>query len=81
MASNFLQLELDEENDESGKRADLGSSGEGAIGVTEEVVAFARDISMHPETWLDFPLPENVGDDEGMLKLMFLLSFSFVIHF
>lgn len=38
-----------------------------AVGVTEEVVAFARDVAMHPETWMDFPLPENDDDDgDGM---------------
>ncbi|KAK4416354.1 hypothetical protein Salat_2460900 [Sesamum alatum] len=63
MASNFLQLESDDENEETGKKVDFTSLGEGAVGVTEEVVAFARDIAMHPETWLDFPLPQNVGDD------------------
>lgn len=30
-----------------------------AVGVTEEVLAFARNIAMHPETWLDFPLDEE----------------------
>ncbi|XAR57693.1 hypothetical protein NMG60_11025936 [Bertholletia excelsa] len=54
IASNFLQLALEEDN--------YGSSS-GAVGVTDEVVAFARDIAMHPETWLDFPLPDN--DEDG----------------
>ncbi|KAL0350477.1 UNVERIFIED_CONTAM: hypothetical protein Sradi_4196900 [Sesamum radiatum] len=63
MASNFLQLESDDENQETGKKVDFTSLGNGAVGVTEEVVAFARDIAMHPETWLDFPLPQNAGDD------------------
>ncbi|KAL5988283.1 hypothetical protein ACLOJK_036046 [Asimina triloba] len=43
----------------------FGSDGKdlvgGAIGVTDEVLAFARNIAMHPETWLDFPL--FVDDD------------------
>ncbi|KAI3451904.1 hypothetical protein Pfo_008569 [Paulownia fortunei] len=63
LASNFLQLESDDENEETGKREGFDSLGKGAVGVTEEVVAFARDVAMHPETWLDFPLPENVGDN------------------
>ncbi|KAK4393492.1 hypothetical protein Sango_1820000 [Sesamum angolense] len=63
MASNFLQLESDDENEETGKKVGFTSLGNGAVGVTEEVVAFARDIAMHPETWLDFPLPQNAGDD------------------
>ncbi|KAM5565908.1 hypothetical protein ABKV19_019757 [Rosa sericea] len=37
-----------------------------AVGVTDEVLAFARNIAMHPETWLDFPLDEeeDLGDFE-----------------
>ncbi|KAL2522636.1 BSD domain-containing protein [Forsythia ovata] len=61
MASNLLQLESDEE--EEGTR---DSSRKGAVGVTEEVVSFAGDIAMHPETWLDFPLPESDDDDFDM---------------
>ncbi|MBA0677776.1 hypothetical protein Goari_019165 [Gossypium aridum] len=57
IASNFLQF---------------GSEGEGvetyesgiAVGVTEEVVALARDLAMHPETWLDFPVPDDDGFDD-----------------
>ncbi|XP_028804610.1 uncharacterized protein LOC114759575 [Neltuma alba] len=30
-----------------------------AIGITEEVLTFARNIAMHPETWLDFPIDEE----------------------
>jgi hypothetical protein len=30
-----------------------------AVGVTEEVVAFATSIASHPETWLDFPLSSD----------------------
>ncbi|CAI0430550.1 unnamed protein product [Linum tenue] len=52
IASNFLQFAAEGDvNDE-----DLIGS---AIGVTEDAVAFARDVSMHPETWLDFPIPED----------------------
>ncbi|XP_015066417.1 uncharacterized protein LOC107011424 isoform X2 [Solanum pennellii] len=58
MASNLLQLGPEEEED---KRFD---SGRGAVGVTEEVVAFVRDIAMHPETWLDFPLFEDEDDED-----------------
>ncbi|KAK6125276.1 hypothetical protein DH2020_041020 [Rehmannia glutinosa] len=61
MATNLLQLESFDENDGTGKREGFDSLGKGAVGVTEDVVAFARDIAMHPETWLDFPLPDN-GD-------------------
>ncbi|CAL9116036.1 unnamed protein product [Musa textilis] len=48
----------DEEGSESKYRTD-------AIGVTEEVMAFVRNISMHPETWLDFPLlPDDEESDD-----------------
>ncbi|XP_057784416.1 uncharacterized protein LOC131001831 [Salvia miltiorrhiza] len=60
LASNFLQLESDDERE---KQDGIGSSGNGAVGVTDEVVAFARDVAMHPETWLDFPLPPDDEDD------------------
>ncbi|PHT56862.1 hypothetical protein CQW23_05348 [Capsicum baccatum] len=53
MASNLLQLGEEEEED----------PGRGAVGVTEEVVAFVRDIAMHPETWLDFPLLDDEDDE------------------
>lgn len=65
MASNLLQLGPEEEESYDMEK--------GVVGVTEEVVAFVRDISMHPETWLDFPLPEN-EDVEGV----FNFSFSFM---
>lgn len=55
IASNFLQLGP-EEGDYDAAR--------GAVGVTDEVVAFVRDITMHPETWLDFPLPEDEDDED-----------------
>lgn len=51
MASNFLQL---------------GSEGvdpKDVVGVTEELVAFVRDLAMRPETWLDLPLPDEDDDD------------------
>lgn len=51
IASNLLQLGSEEE---------IGD----AVGVTEEVLAFARNISMHPETWLDFPLPDDEDSDD-----------------
>ncbi|XP_047310175.1 uncharacterized protein LOC124913805 [Impatiens glandulifera] len=50
IASNFLQLNVEGD--------DYDSTGI-AVGVTREVVAFVRDISAHPQTWLDFPLPDD----------------------
>ncbi|KAL6983028.1 hypothetical protein U1Q18_016420 [Sarracenia purpurea var. burkii] len=36
----------------------------GAVGITEEVLAFALNIAHHPETWLDFPLEEEDDIDD-----------------
>ncbi|XP_004234712.2 uncharacterized protein [Solanum lycopersicum] len=60
MASNLLQLGPEEEESYDMEK--------GVVGVTEEVVAFVRDISMHPETWLDFPLPENEDVEDFYLS-------------
>lgn len=46
MASNFLQFTSEMELNED-------------VGVTEEVLLFARNIAVHPETWLDFPVPDD----------------------
>lgn len=54
IASNFLQL-----GSEGADPKDYGD----IIGVTEELVAFVRDLAMHPETWLDLPLPDEDDDD------------------
>lgn len=74
MASNLLQLGPEEEEEEKGFDLDKG-----AVGVTEEVVAFVRDITMHPETWLDFPLPET-EDDEGAFTFIFIYVFAFILN-
>ncbi|XP_062101650.1 uncharacterized protein LOC133807374 [Humulus lupulus] len=57
IASNLLQLK---EEDELEAR--------GSVGVTDEVLAFARNIAMHPETWLDFPLPDDEDSDDFELS-------------
>ncbi|KAK8544284.1 hypothetical protein V6N13_034646 [Hibiscus sabdariffa] len=57
IASNFLQFGSEEEGLEK------YASGN-AVGVTEDVVAFVRDIAMHPGTWLDFPIPDDGGFDD-----------------
>lgn len=51
MASNFLQF---------GSETDPIH----AVGVSEEVLLFARNISMHPETWIDFPVPDYDDFDD-----------------
>ncbi|XP_076940364.1 uncharacterized protein LOC143609508, partial [Bidens hawaiensis] len=48
LASNILQLSPDAE----------------AVGVTDEVLGFVRDVTMHPGTWMDFPLLEDEEDSE-----------------
>ncbi|KAJ1697029.1 hypothetical protein LUZ63_005541 [Rhynchospora breviuscula] len=57
IASSFLPLGSDEDEDL------------GVVGLTEEVLMFVEDISMHPETWLDFPLLEEESDDFEMSDL------------
>ncbi|KAL8168333.1 hypothetical protein V2J09_009832 [Rumex salicifolius] len=58
IASNILQFVSEEgETLEDYAR-------QGVVGVTEEVVAFARDVAMHPQTWLDFPLPDDHDEEE-----------------
>ncbi|XP_022750652.1 uncharacterized protein LOC111299617 [Durio zibethinus] len=37
-----------------------------AVGITDEVLAFARNIAHHPETWLDFPLDPDEDLDHAM---------------
>lgn len=34
-----------------------------AVGLTDEVVSFADNIAGHPETWLEFPFPQDEDDD------------------
>ncbi|KAF3784491.1 hypothetical protein EJ110_NYTH23279 [Nymphaea thermarum] len=61
-ASSFLPFGSgDEEGYSEGIRDEAIA---GAVGVTEEVLTFARNISMHPETWLDFPLFTDDEDDD-----------------
>lgn len=35
-----------------------------AVGITEEVLTFATNIAMHPETWIDFPIDEEEDNDD-----------------
>lgn len=57
IASNFLQFGVEDLTVEDYAKR-------GVVGITEEVVAFARDVALHPETWLDFPLPDVEDDEE-----------------
>lgn len=63
IASNFLQLGT--EGTDSKERDVVGD----AIGVTEEVVGFARDLALHPETWLDFPFPDEDDNFDGTFSI------------
>ncbi|KGN48628.1 uncharacterized protein LOC101215762 [Cucumis sativus] len=56
IASNFLQFG----SEDSLENYDVGN----AVGVTEEVLLFVRNIVQHPETWLDFPLPYDEDSDD-----------------
>ncbi|KAG6534685.1 uncharacterized protein LOC121988897 [Zingiber officinale] len=57
IASSILPFGLEEEREDDEDLLD-------AIGINEEVLAFARNVSMHPETWLDFPLPHGEEDSK-----------------
>jgi hypothetical protein len=57
IASSFLPLGSDEDED---------AEDTVLIGVTEQVLMFVENISMHPGTWLDFPLLEEECDDFEM---------------
>ncbi|CAK7347399.1 unnamed protein product [Dovyalis caffra] len=62
---NQEELEREELGGEDGDDKDDDNWGVGgAIGITDEVLAFARNIAMHPETWLDFPLDEEEDLDD-----------------
>ncbi|GLJ43343.1 hypothetical protein SUGI_0900310 [Cryptomeria japonica] len=67
LASNLLPFRRDSEGDEQeGEEEKSGAFDKrsliSAVGITEEVLTFARNISMHPETWLDFPLFNDEDD-------------------
>ena len=56
--------------------SDLEEHGFGGVGITDKVLAFARNNRMHPETWLDFPIDEE-EDLDGMCVFFFLFFFGF----
>ncbi|KAL0545551.1 hypothetical protein IC582_015437 [Cucumis melo] len=37
-----------------------------AVGITDEVLTFATNIAMHPETWIDFPIDEEEDNDAAL---------------
>jgi hypothetical protein len=78
IASTFLQLKSeDEEEEEYEEDEEVGVSGYAgfdAIGITDEALAFARNISMHPETWLDFPLLPDEDEPDSLFFCKSLFS-------
>ena len=57
--------------------SDLEEHGFGGVGITDKVLAFARNNRMHPETWLDFPIDEE--EDLDRMCLFFFFSFFFLL--
>lgn len=65
-------VDFEEEEENSGALEEEGDSRafeeeesfKSAVGITDEVLTFARNISMHPETWLDFPLFDDEDDTD-----------------
>ncbi|XP_020080861.1 uncharacterized protein LOC109704526 [Ananas comosus] len=74
IASTFIPFGSEDDDDDAAAEEERsearlgggggGVGGSGVIGVTEEVITFARNISKHPETWLDFPLLPEEDDFE-----------------
>ncbi|XP_030947581.1 uncharacterized protein LOC115971706 [Quercus lobata] len=63
------KVNADSFGSEMESESDLEERGFGGVGITDEVLAFARNIGMHPETWLDFPIDEEEDlDDFDMSK-------------
>ncbi|PKU83472.1 uncharacterized protein LOC110113937 [Dendrobium catenatum] len=62
IASTFLPLLDEEEELDQIEEKEEYEDFSDVVGVTDEVLAFARNIACHPETWLDFPLLSD--DDE-----------------
>eukprot|EP00897_Mesotaenium_endlicherianum_P003539 jgi/Mesen1/3212/ME000186S02505 len=67
LATSLLPFQMDPRANASDGSDEEGWGGKDAeaIGVTDDVITFANDIATHPETWIDFPLPEDeeLGDD------------------
>ncbi|KAF3958191.1 hypothetical protein CMV_016874 [Castanea mollissima] len=58
------KMNADSFRSEMESESDLEERGFGGVGITDDVLAFARNIGMHPETWLDFPIDEKEDLDE-----------------
>jgi len=43
------------------------------------VVAFARSVALHPETWLDFPLPDDADSDGISIFSLLVMQILFTV--
>lgn len=66
----------EEEEEEEEEETDDEEEEIAAVALTDEVLAFARNIAMHPETWLDFPL----DPDEDLDGNVYIESISDLIN-
>jgi hypothetical protein len=88
IASSFLQLKSEDEEQEEDEYEDdedveevgvSGYAGFDAIGITDEALAFARNISMHPETWLDFPLLPDEDEPDSVFSCKSVFSVPYLV--
>ena len=66
-----MKMNTDSFGSEMESESNLEECGFGGVRITDEVLAFTRNIGMHPETWLDFLI-----DEEEDLDRMCLFFFS-----
>ncbi|OIV97672.1 hypothetical protein TanjilG_12429 [Lupinus angustifolius] len=57
VVSNQIQISYNDDQDQELEMEEWAI--QHAVGITDEVLTFAMNISMHPETWLDFPIQEE----------------------
>ncbi|GAB4832799.1 hypothetical protein Ancab_006816 [Ancistrocladus abbreviatus] len=55
-ASNFLQLNDDSESNDGDEEESVAG-----VGITDVIVEFAKEISLQPECWTDFPISLDDG--------------------
>ena len=72
-------MNADSFGSEMESKSDLEERGFGGVRITDEVLAFARNIGMHLETWLDFPIDEE--EDLDRMCVFFLFFFFFFFFF
>ncbi|GKF22770.1 hypothetical protein Tco_0075092, partial [Tanacetum coccineum] len=64
LASDLLHLDSDDDVTSDDDDDDVTSDDDDVTsdGVTDDVVAFVKDVVMHPQTWLKFPLPQDENE-------------------